>query len=76
MDARNGTTVNGFLDLLFGSSGGVVNFREVFIIQPEDLRTEFDTKSARDTFILINHWDLIHENPPFFRLPDPHFPFK
>jgi hypothetical protein len=76
MDALDRTTVNGFLDLLFGSTGGIIGFREVFIVQAEDLRADFGAKTAGDTLILINHGDLIHENPLFFRLPDLYFPFK
>jgi hypothetical protein len=76
MDALDRTTVNGFLDLLFGSAGGIVDFREVFIVQTEDLRADFGTKAAGDTLVLIHHGDLIHENSPFLRLPDPYFPFK
>jgi hypothetical protein len=76
MDALDRTTVNGFLDLLFRSAGRVVDFREVFIVQTEDLRADFNTKSAGDTFLLIHHGDLIHENPPFLRLTDPNFLFK
>jgi hypothetical protein len=76
MDALDRTTVHGFLDLLFGSAGGIVDFREVFIVQAEDLRADFDTESAGDTFLLIHHGDLIHENPPSFRLPDPNFTFQ
>jgi hypothetical protein len=60
MDALNWAAVDGFLDLLRGSAGGVEDFRKVFVIHPEDLRAGFDAKPARDTFILIDHWDLAH----------------
>jgi hypothetical protein len=76
MDALDRTTVNGFLDLLFGSAGGIVDFREVVIVQTEDLRADFNTKSAGDTLILIDHGDLIHENPPFLGLRDPKFSIR
>jgi hypothetical protein len=64
MDALDRAAVDGFLDLLLGSAGGVVDFREVLIVQTEDLRAGFDAKSARDTFILIDHGDLAHINSP------------
>jgi hypothetical protein len=60
MDALDRAAVDRFLDLLLGSAGGIVDFREVFIVQTEDLRAGFDAKPARDTFILIDHWDLAH----------------
>jgi hypothetical protein len=65
MDALDRAAIDGFLDLLLGGSGGVVDFREVFIIQTEDFRAGFDAKSARDTFIRIDHGDFAHTNPPF-----------
>jgi hypothetical protein len=74
MDALDRTTVNGFLDLLFGSPGGIVDFREILIVQTEDLRAHFGTKSAGDTFFLVDHGDLIHETPPFLPLRDSQFP--
>jgi hypothetical protein len=67
MDALHRTVVDGFLDLLLGSSGGVIDFREVFIVKTEDLRADFSAKSAGDTFILVNHRDLAHKDSPSFK---------
>ena len=54
MDALDRATVDGFLDLLPGCPGRVVNFRQVLIVQAEDFRTDFFAKPAGNTIILLN----------------------
>jgi hypothetical protein len=76
MDALDRTAINGLLDLFCGSPGGIIDFREVFIVQAEDLRADFGTESARNTFILVDHGNLSHETPPSLSLKDLYLPFQ
>jgi hypothetical protein len=60
MNALNRTAVDGFLDLLLRSPGRIVNLREILIVQTKDFRANLGAKTARDAFILGDHWNFGH----------------
>jgi hypothetical protein len=61
MNALNRTAVDGFLDLLLRSPGRIVNLREILIVQTKDFRANLGAKTARDAFILVDHWNFGHD---------------